>query len=60
MAPGWLTVMACVYLSVCFCCASIISYDIVVNHRRQPMGVISSTVARSLPRARLSRYRSMP
>ncbi len=41
MAPGWLTVMACVYLSVCFCCASIISYDIVVNHRRQPMGVMN-------------------
>jgi uncharacterized protein DUF4396 len=41
MAPGWLTVVAWIYLSVCFCCAGIISYDIVVNHRRRPMGVMN-------------------
>lgn len=41
MAPAWLTVIAWVYLSVCFCCAGIICYDIVVNHRRQPMGVMN-------------------
>ena len=41
MAPVWLTVTAWVYLSVCFCCAGIISYDIVFNHRRQPMGVMN-------------------
>jgi hypothetical protein len=36
MAPGWLTAIAWLYLSVCFCCAGIIAYDIVLNHRRQP------------------------
>jgi hypothetical protein len=41
MAPGWLTAIAWLYLSVCFCCAGIIAYDIVVNHRRQPMGVMN-------------------
>jgi hypothetical protein len=41
MAPTWLTVVAWVYLSVCFCCAGIISYDIAVGHRRQPMGVMN-------------------
>jgi hypothetical protein len=41
MAPIWLTAIAWVYLSVCFCCAGIIAYDIVVNHRRQPMGVMN-------------------
>src|SRR5919109_1554148 len=41
MAPVWLTVTAWVYLSVFFCCAGIISYDIVFNHRRQPMGVMN-------------------
>jgi Domain of unknown function (DUF4396) len=41
MAPVWLTVIAWVYLSVCFCCAVIISFDIVVNHRPQPMGVMN-------------------
>jgi hypothetical protein len=41
MAPTWLTVVAWVYLSVCFCCAGIIGYDIVVGHRRQPMGVMN-------------------
>jgi hypothetical protein len=41
MPPAWLTVVAWVYLSVCFCCAGIISYDIALNHRRQPMGVMN-------------------
>jgi uncharacterized protein DUF4396 len=41
MAPAWLTVIAWLYLSVCFCCAAIIAYDIAFNHRRQPMGVMN-------------------
>ena len=41
MAPGWLTVIAWLYPSVCFCCAGIIAYDITVNCRRQPMGVMN-------------------
>jgi hypothetical protein len=41
MAPVWLTVVAWLYLSVCLCCAGIIAYDIAVNHRRQPMGVMN-------------------
>jgi hypothetical protein len=41
MAPTWLTVVAWAYLAVCFCCAGIIAYDIAVNHRRQPMGVMN-------------------
>jgi hypothetical protein len=41
MPPAWLTVVAWLYLSVCFCCAGLISYDIVANHRRQPMGVMN-------------------
>jgi hypothetical protein len=41
MAPVWLTVIAWVYLSVCLCCAGIITCDIVFNHRRQPMGVMN-------------------
>jgi Domain of unknown function (DUF4396) len=41
VAPDWLTAVAWFYLSLCFCCAGIIGYDIVVNHRRQPMGVMN-------------------
>jgi hypothetical protein len=41
MAPVWLTVVAWLYLTVCFCCAGIIAYDIAFNHRRQPMGVMN-------------------
>jgi Domain of unknown function (DUF4396) len=41
MAPVWLTAAAWLYLSVCFCCAAIIAYDIVLNRRRQPMGVMN-------------------
>jgi Domain of unknown function (DUF4396) len=41
MAPVWLTVISWVYLSICFCCAGIIAYDMIFNHRRQPMGVMN-------------------
>ena len=41
MAPAWLTVIAWLYLSICFCCAGIVAYDIALNHRRQPMGVMN-------------------
>jgi hypothetical protein len=41
VVPVWLTIVAWLYLSVCFCCAGIIGYDIVFNHRRQPMGVMN-------------------
>ncbi len=41
MPPAWLTVVAWLYLSLCFCCSAVISYDIVVSHRRQPMGVMN-------------------
>jgi hypothetical protein len=41
MAPVWLTAVAWLYLSVCFCCAGIIAYDIAFNRRRQPMGVMN-------------------
>jgi hypothetical protein len=42
MAPDWLTVIAWTYLSVCFACAAAIGYDIAVNGRRQPMGVMNA------------------
>jgi hypothetical protein len=41
MAPLWLTVVAWLYLAVCFGCAGVIAYDITVNRRRQPMGVMN-------------------
>jgi hypothetical protein len=41
MAPTWLTVVAWIYISVCFVCAGLITYDIGFNHRRQPMGVMN-------------------
>jgi len=41
MAPLWLTVVAWIYLAICFCCAGIIGYDIAVNRRRQPMGIMN-------------------
>jgi Domain of unknown function (DUF4396) len=41
VAPDWLTAVAWFYLSVCFCCAGIIAWDIVVNRQRQPMGVMN-------------------
>jgi hypothetical protein len=42
MAPNWLTALASVYLGICFVCAGVIAYDIFVNHRRQPMGVMDA------------------
>jgi uncharacterized protein DUF4396 len=42
MAPAWLTVVAWIYLSACFCCAVIIAYDIFGNGRRQAMGVMEA------------------
>jgi hypothetical protein len=42
MAPVWLTVVAWLYLSVCFCCAGLIACDIAFNGRRQPMGVMNA------------------
>lgn len=42
MAPGWLTAVAWTYLSVCFLCAAVIGYDIAVNRRRQPMGIMNA------------------
>lgn len=41
MTPTWLTIVAWVYLSICFCCATIIACDIVVSHRRQHMGIMN-------------------
>jgi hypothetical protein len=41
MTPVWLSVLAWVYLSVCFCCAGIIAADILIGGRRQPMGVMN-------------------
>lgn len=41
MAPAWLTVVAWIYLAVCFGCAGVIAYDIAVHRRRQPMGVMN-------------------
>jgi Domain of unknown function (DUF4396) len=41
MAPRWLTVVAWIYLAICFGCAGIIAYDIAFNRRRQPMGVMN-------------------
>jgi hypothetical protein len=42
LAPTWLTAVAWVYLSICFACAGAIGYDIAVNRRRQPMGVMNA------------------
>jgi hypothetical protein len=41
MAPDRLTAVAWLYLSVCFCCAAIITADITLRGRRQPMGVMN-------------------
>ena len=41
MVPVWLTVIAWIYLAVCFCCAAVIAADIVLGGRRQPMGVMN-------------------
>jgi hypothetical protein len=42
MAPAWLTVVAWTYLSICFACAAVIAWDIFLNGRRQPMGVMNA------------------
>jgi hypothetical protein len=42
MAPTWLTVVAWIYLAVCFCCAAVIACDIFINGRRQAMGVMEA------------------
>jgi len=41
MAPGWLTILAWIYLSVCLCCAAIIAADILLRRRPQAMGVMN-------------------
>ena len=41
MAPTWLTVVAWIYISLCFICAGVIAYDILGRGRRQPMGVMN-------------------
>jgi hypothetical protein len=41
MPPTWLTILAWMYLGVCFVCAGVIGYDIVFGGRRQPMGVMN-------------------
>ena len=40
-APVWLMTVAWLHLSVCFCCAAIIAYDLAFNRGRQPMGVMN-------------------
>ena len=41
MAPTWLTVIAWVYIGICFICAGAIAYDILIAGRRQPMAVMN-------------------
>ncbi len=59
MAPSWLTALARCYLGICFACASVVAYDVVFNHWRQPMGVMNFvfpiTAATSTGRAAPSR-----
>jgi hypothetical protein len=42
VAPARLTAIAWTYLSLCRACAAGIAYDIALNHRRQPMGVMNA------------------
>jgi hypothetical protein len=42
VARAWLPLGAWSYLSICFCCAAAIAYDIFVNGRRQAMGVMNA------------------
>jgi hypothetical protein len=42
VAPGWLTVLAAVYLAVCLACTGAIAGDIFPGHRRQAMGVMNA------------------
>jgi hypothetical protein len=39
--PGWLTLIAWLYLAICFCCAALIAADIAILKHRQPMGVMN-------------------
>jgi hypothetical protein len=41
LAPGWLTIVAWTYLSVCFVCVAVMAFDIFANRRRQAMGVMN-------------------
>jgi Domain of unknown function (DUF4396) len=41
MTPMWLTVLAWTYISVCLACAGVITADILIGGRRQPMGVMN-------------------
>jgi hypothetical protein len=41
MAPTWLTVVAWIYLAICFGCTAVIACDIFVNGRRLSMGVMN-------------------
>ena len=41
MAPACQRTIAWVSLSVCFYCAGVVAYDIGVNRRGQPMGVMN-------------------
>jgi hypothetical protein len=42
VAPTWLTIIAWTYLLICFGSGAVIAYDIFVNGRRQPMGVMNA------------------
>jgi hypothetical protein len=42
LAPTWLTVVAAVYLAVCFACAGAVAWDIFAGRRRQAMGVMNA------------------
>jgi hypothetical protein len=42
LGPTWLTVLAWIYLSICFGCAAVVAYDIFINGRRQPMSVMNA------------------
>jgi hypothetical protein len=42
VAPAWLALVAWIYLSICFCCAAAIAYDIFVDGHRQAMGVMNA------------------
>jgi Domain of unknown function (DUF4396) len=42
MAPAWLTILAWIYLAICFACAAAIGYDIAISRRRQPMAIMNA------------------
>ena len=42
MAPTWLTTVGWFYLGVCFACSAALTYDIFIDRRRQPMGVMDA------------------